>query len=97
MGVNGEWQGHFGRAFVKGGVPPPEKRSLQADIWWLIDNVMKTGDCMDVNRNYDQIRVQVARYIRERKVAKGVLKVRQLEKGGTRIWKLDTGYEKPDS
>lgn len=93
---NGTWKGHFGEARVRQGIPPPEARSLQADIWWLLDNVLKTGECMDIGRNYDQVRTQVARYIRERKVGKGVIKVRPFEKG-SRIWKLASGYERPDA
>lgn len=94
---NGTWRGQFGEAVVKKGIPPPEKRSLQSDIWWLLDNVLKAGEAMDVTRNYDQIRMQVARYIRERKVARGIIKVRPIEGRKTRIWKLDSGYEKPDT
>lgn len=90
------WEGNFGQAVVKKGVPPPEARSLQADMFWLLDNVLKVGECLDVGRNYDQVRVQVARYIRERHVPRGTIKVRALQTGKTRVWKLDTGYEKRD-
>lgn len=97
VGENGHWKGQFGEAVVKSGIPPPERRSLQQDIWWLLDNVLKSGDCLDINRNYDQVRVGVARYIRERHVQKGSIKVRALERGKTRIWKLDSGFERPDT
>ena len=95
---NGEdvWEGHFGQCVVKQGIPPPEARSLQADMYWLLDNVLKAGECMDVGRNYDQVRVQVARYIRERHVPRGTIKVRALQTGKTRVWKIASGYEKPD-
>ena len=90
------WKGHFGEAVIKRGIIAPGFRSLQADIWWLLDNVLKEGECMDLSRGYDQIRMQVARYIRERG-AKGALKVRPLPQGKTRVWKLHAGYEKPDT
>jgi hypothetical protein len=90
------WRGHFGEATVKRGIPPPEKRSLQADMWWLLDNVLREGECLDVNRNFDMVRTQVARYIRERKVGRGIIKMRALGAGKVRIWKLASGYEKPD-
>ena len=92
---SGTWRGQFGIAQVRQGISPPEKRSLQEDMWWLLDNVLKVGECLDINRGYDQVRVQVARYIRERQVGRGVIKVRPLEKG-TRVWKLRGGYERPD-
>lgn len=94
---NGTWKGHFGVAEVREGIPPPEARSLQADIWWLLDNVLKVGQAMDINRNFDQVRMQVARYIRERKVEKGLIKIRPLVVGKCRVWKLGTGYERPDA
>ena len=95
--VNGSpvWRGQFGEAVVRTGISAPEKRTLQADMWWLLDNVLKVGECLDVNRNFEQVRVQVSRYIKERGVKRGVIKVRAIEKG-TRVWKLDSGYERPD-
>ena len=87
------WKGHFGEAVVKRGIPPPEARSLQADMYWLLDNVLKSGECLDIGRNYDQVRVQVARYIRDRHVPRGTIKVRALQTGKTRVWKLAGGYE----
>lgn len=93
---NGTWKGHFGVAQVRQGVPPPEARSLQADMFWLLDNVLKVGECMDIGRNFHQVRMQVARYILYRKVPRGTIKVRELEKGKTRVWKLGSGYEQPD-
>lgn len=92
----GLWRGHFGEAQVRSGIPAPEQRSLQADIWWLLDNVLKVDECMDINRNHDQVRMQVARYIRARAVGKGGIKIRALERGKCRIWKIRAGYEKPD-
>lgn len=96
--VDGEevWKGHFGEAQIRHGVPPPEARSLQADIWWLIDNVLKVGDCMDINRSYEQVKMQVARYNREREVPKGSIKARRLGLLKSRVWKIAGGYEKPD-
>lgn len=90
------WTGHFGEARVRRGIPPPEARSLQADMFWLLDNVLKSGECLDIGRNYDQVRVQVARYINARQVPRGTIKVRPLQTGKTRVWKLAGGYEKPD-
>ena len=93
---NGTWKGQFGEAVVRQGVPPPERRSLQADMWWLLDNVLKLDECMDINRSHYMVRTQIARYIRERNVPRGTIKVRPLDKGKCRVWKLSTGYEKPD-
>lgn len=93
---DGIWRGHFGEATIRTGIPAPEARSLQADIWWLLDNVLKKDQCMDIGRNFDQVRIQVARYINQRKVGKGVIKVRALGPAKTRVWKLGDGYEQPD-
>ena len=90
------WRGHFGEAHILRGVPPPEPRSFQSDFFWLLDNVLKVGECMDITRGHDSVKATVSQYRKARQVPRGVLKVRQLANGKSRIWKLTAGYEKPD-
>lgn len=92
------WRGQFGEARVLRGVPPPEARSFQADMFWLLDNILKVGECMDITRGHDAVRNTVSQYRRARQAPLSALKVRQLVAGKTtRIWKLADGYEKPDA
>lgn len=89
------WRGRFGEAVVKRGIPPPEPRSLQADIFWLLDNVLQVGECMDITRSFETLRTYIAAYNKTRGVPHGGIKVRAIG-DKSRVWKLQAGYEKPD-
>lgn len=91
------WRGAFGEAKILRGVPPPQVRTFQSDLFWLLDNVLKAGECMDLTRGHDSVKQTVSQYRKTRQVPLGVLKVRQVAAGKTRIWKLTAGYEKPDA
>ncbi|HEX8784252.1 MAG TPA: hypothetical protein VF764_12820 [Steroidobacteraceae bacterium] len=79
------------------GIPAPQPRSFAADLYWLLDNVLKAGECMDITRGHESVRTTISQYRKTRGVPGGNIKVRQLAPGKTRIWKLAAGYEKPDA
>ena len=72
-------------------------RSQQRDLWWLLDNVLKPGEHMELIRDYDHsIRWMLRDYRRLRGVPRGAIEARSMEGGRTLVLKVKSGYEKPD-
>jgi hypothetical protein len=91
----GRWEWADGVAVVQQGIPPPQKRTFQLDLNWLLTNVLKPGMTLDIGRSYDTTKNEVNRWRKSQGLPKGTFKTRPLltsdgkiKNGWARVWRV---------
>ena len=70
---------------------------LSVDVQFILDNVLRVGERLEINTPYRAVHGALALYRYDRKVPKGAIVSYGIERGSkARIWKMASGYEKPD-
>jgi hypothetical protein len=91
----GRWKWADGEAVIREGVPPPEKRTFQKDLSWLLEHVLKPGLSLDIGRSYDTTKNEVNRWRKSQGLPRGIFRVRPLlttdgkiRSGWARVWRV---------
>jgi len=84
----GTYSTAIGEATVNSGIPPPVRRGFKTDLFWLLDNVLKVDQSLDIGRACSATRIACALYARTRSLPRGTFRVRELKPGWSRIWRM---------